>query len=212
MPLMAQVFPAHLLLAGKRCLVVGGGRIAARKVGELLTAGAEVTVVAPSISTELDCLQIDKVSRPYVSGDVDGNWLVIAATNDSATNERIYLDCEERGVWVNSVDDPEHCSYITPAIARQGTITVSISTGGRSPAFASWLRKRIEAEIGPEYLQLLDELEALREQIRENGASTESHDWTPMIERRMNELRSTDVSASDTGLRRPPVPREPDDR
>lgn len=181
MPVADPLFPVHLVIAGKRCLVVGGGRIAARKARELLSAGATVVVIAPEIGDELDLLPIVRVRRRYQPGDVDGYWLAIAATNDAEVNRAVHRDGEASHVWVNSVDDPQNCSFITPAIARRGPITVSISTGGRSPALAGWLRRRIEAELGPEYLVLLEALEKKRNGMREQNISTESVDWDRFI-------------------------------
>jgi siroheme synthase-like protein len=160
MPVEGPQYPVLLDLRGRPCLVVGGGRVALGKVRGLLAVDATVTVVAPDVFDELAQLDVTVVRRPYEAGDLAGVRLAVAATDDPAVNHRVFLDGEAAGVWVNSADDPENCAFTLPAIARQGPITVAVSTGGHSPALASWLRDRLADEVGPEYevlLQLLTE-------------------------------------------------------
>ena len=166
-------YPVNLNVAARRCLVVGGGRVAARKAAGLAACGAEVHVIAPEISDELRSLAgVTVEERAYASGDVAGYRLVITATDDPVVNAEVYADGETAGVWVNSADDPEHCSFTLPAVVRRGPLTVAVSTSGRSPALASWLRTRLADEIGPEYEVLLALLSTARERVRATGRSS----------------------------------------
>src|SRR5690606_20600440 len=160
------------VLAGRSCLVVGGGRVAVTKVRGLLEAEALVTVVAPEVDDRIaelaDAGTVALEQRTYRRGEVSGHRLVIAATGDPAVNQQVYDDGEAAGVWVNSADDPERCSLVLPARVRQGRLTVTVSTGGHSPAVASWLRARLADELGPEYDQLI----GLASEVRREGPDT----------------------------------------
>jgi siroheme synthase-like protein len=179
MPVDAPLYPVNLILAGRRCLVVGGGRVALQKVQGLADAGAEVTVVAPEVEPAIE--RIDQVAtverRPYRRGEVAGYRLAIAATGDPQVNQQVYDDGETAGVWVNSADDPERCSVTLPAQLRRGRLTVTVSTAGHSPAVASWLRDRLGEELGPEYDALIGLLGEVRNEVRATGRSTEGLDW-----------------------------------
>ncbi len=164
MPVGGPQYPVNLNLTGKRCLVVGGGRVAARKAEGLLACGAEVDVVAVTAGPEIRALGVAVTERPYRTGEAAGYRLVVAATDDPDVNRRIYEDAESAGVWVNSADDPASCSFTLPAIVRRGPIMVTISTGGHSPALASWLKSRTEARLGPEYGILVELLSGARDE------------------------------------------------
>ena len=189
MPIDEALYPVNLRLAGRRCLVVGGGAVATQKVRGLLECGAVVTVVAPEVSDELAALEgVSCERRRYRPGEVEGYRLVIAATDDPAVNEAVYLDGEAHGVWVNSADDPDHCTVTLPAKIRQGPLLVTFATGGRSPAVATWLRRRYTGEFGPEYVTLIDLLAEVREQLRQEGRSSEGLDWQPALDSGMLDL------------------------
>ncbi|MEA3077935.1 MAG: precorrin-2 dehydrogenase [Actinomycetota bacterium] len=172
-----NAYPVNLDVAGRRCVVVGGGRVAGRKVEGLVACGAVVKVVAPSISDEVKAAATSWDERAYATGDLDGARLVITATDDPAVNQRVFDDAEAAGVWVNSADDPERCSFTLPAVARQGPITVAVGTGGASPALASWLRDRLAADLGPEYATLAGLLAEARAIVKAAGRSTEGLAW-----------------------------------
>jgi siroheme synthase-like protein len=177
-PVEHPLYPVNLVVDGRPCLVVGGGRVAAGKVRGLLEAGARVTVVAPEIDPAIAALEGVAIERrTYRRGDVAGYRLAIAATGDSQINQAVYDDGEMAGVWVNAADDPARCSAILPARIRQGRLTVTISTGGHSPAVASWLRERLAAELGPEYDQLIGLLGEVRKEVQAQGLATEELDW-----------------------------------
>ena len=146
---MTAYYPVSLDVEGRACLVVGGGPVAARKASGLLRCGAVVTVIAPDICTamaELSPLTIAR--RPYAAGDAGGYRLVVTATGIAAVDGAVYADADAAGVWVNSADDSEHCSFILPSVHRDGAVTLAVSTGGQSPALASWLRRpRLAARV-----------------------------------------------------------------
>jgi precorrin-2 dehydrogenase len=182
-------YPVNLLVEGRRCLVVGGGRVALDKVDGLLAAGAEVTVVAPDVDADLatrDGLTIER--RRYEAGEVAGYRLAIVATDDPAVNAAVAADAEAAGVWVNAADDPANCSFTLPARVRRGDLLLTVSTGGRSPALAAWTRRRLEAEFGPEWEVLLDLVAEARDEVRDGGRSAEEVDWNAALDSGMLEL------------------------
>lgn len=187
MPVDAPLFPVNLVVRGRRCLVVGGGRVAARKAAALIEAGADVYVVAPRIEAEMAALSIRSEARPYESRDLAGAWLVITATDDAAVNAQVAADASEAGIWVNSADDPANCTFTLPAVARRGPILATFSTGGHSPALASWLRAQFEAELGPDYDTLLQVLAEARAEIQAAGRPTEGLDWQKALDSGMLE-------------------------
>ncbi len=174
--------------------MVGGGRVAATKAAGLLECGAIVHVVAPRIDPTLaapatgsdERLTIE--SRPYRRGEVAGYRLAITATDDPEVNRAVAADGEEHGVWVNSADDPSNCAFTLPSQVRRGHLLVTFATGGRSPALATWLRRRFSAELGPEYETLLEMLSEAREDLRAAGRSTEGLDWQRALDSGMLDL------------------------
>ena len=189
MPVDEPLYPINLRLDGVRCLVVGGGRVAAGKVLGLLEAGAVVTVVAPEISeaiASLDGVSVER--RSYQAGDLAGYRIAIAATGDAEVSREIFLEGEATGVWVNAPDDPDNCSFTLPARIRRGPLLVTFSTGGNSPALASWLRRRYTAEFGPEYEVLIDLLAEARADLVKRGVPTEGPGWQQALDSGMLDL------------------------
>jgi precorrin-2 dehydrogenase / sirohydrochlorin ferrochelatase len=182
MPVDQPLYPVSLVVAGRRCLVVGGGGVALGKVQGLLDADADVTVVAPEVDERIDTLAVAVERRPYRRGEVQGYRLVIAATGDPEVNQQVYDDGEAAGVWVNSADDPDRCSVILPARVRQGRLTVAISTAGHSPAVAGWVRDRLAAELGPEYDLLIGVVSDVRREVQARGLGTEHLDWREALD------------------------------
>ena len=176
-----MTYPVNLVVDGKPVLVVGGGRVAAGKIRRLVEAGAEVTVVAPQISDEIAAMDVAIERRPYLRGEVAAYRLVVTATRTGADAD-VFADGEAAGVWVNAADDPAHCSFTLPAVARRGAIQVAVSTDGQSPAMASWLRARFEAELGPELETLLQILHEQREALRSTGTPTEGLAWREALD------------------------------
>ena len=157
----APVYPVGPVVKGRRCLVVGGGHVAARKIGGLLACGAAVTVVAPEVHVAIGALTdsgaiaaidespLDVHIRPYRSPEAADYGLVIAATGDETVNDAVHRDAVAAGVWVNVADDPARCSFVLPAVARDGPVSIAVSTAGASPALAGWLRDRAVEALGP---------------------------------------------------------------
>lgn len=183
-------YPVNLVVEGRACLVVGGGPVAARKARGLVACGARVTLVAPEVGEEALAAGAERVERrPYRRGEAGAYQLVITATDDPAVNQAVFDDAEAVGVWVNSADDPERCSFTLPAVHRQGAVVVTASTGGASPALASWLRAWLEDAVGPEFAALAAALAAERSRVHAEGRSTEDIDWRPLIEATLARLR-----------------------
>jgi precorrin-2 dehydrogenase/sirohydrochlorin ferrochelatase len=166
-------------IQGRQCLVVGGGRVGARKVATLNQCGAAVTVVSPEVSPTILQLAAEKTiilkQRPYRSSDMDGMFLVIGATDDEMLNRQINADAERRNLLCNIADRPEICNFILPAIVRRGDFTMAISTAGKSPAFAKHIRKRLETQFGPEYGVVLELMGAIRSRLLAEAHEPEVH-------------------------------------
>jgi precorrin-2 dehydrogenase/sirohydrochlorin ferrochelatase len=176
-------FPINLNLEGRSCLVVGAGRIGLRKTEQLLATGARVTVVAPEVVGDFAALPVTIHQRAFELTDLDGQRLVITATGNRELDQLIYDTCEERGIWINSADDPDRCAFTLPAVVRRGDLMVTVSTGGNSPALSSWMRQKLEALVGPEFEEVVNELAQERVLIHADGRSTEDIDWKPIIEK-----------------------------
>ena len=178
---LPPLYPVALVVAGRRCLVVGGGAVARRKVEGLLACGAQVTVVAPEVDPELAALPVTVERRQYRREDLDGVRLAFAATDDPAVNRAVYDDGEAAGVWVNAADQPDACTFVLPAVLRHDPVVVAVSTGGRSPALARELRDRVATVVGPDDAALARRLGELRDRLHAEGASTEGVDWEAVI-------------------------------
>lgn len=182
------MYPVMLDLRGRRVLVVGAGPIAARKITALVSEGAIVHVIAPDIHPDVEAITgITIERRRYRTGDIrvgdaDGYRLVIVSTDVAAVQQQVFDDGEALGVWVNAADDPERCSFILPAVHRDGPITVTVSTSGASPALAGYLRDRAAAAMPEDVAGLARRLAALRAEVKASGRSTESFSWRPIID------------------------------
>lgn len=157
-----RFYMACLDLEGRSCLVVGGGAVAREKAAGLLDCAARVTVVAPEVDAAVRALPVELVERAYEAADLDGRFLVVAATDDTDVNVRVFADAESRGLLCNVVDQPDLCSFILPAVYRQDPIAVAVSTGGASPALAQRLREEIARVVRPEHAALARRLRELR--------------------------------------------------
>lgn len=164
-----NLFPIFLKLAGRRCVVVGAGRIGEEKIEGLLRAGAEIEVVAPRATKGVESLaregKITWAKRKFRAGDLRGAFLIIAATSSPKLHQRIYKQARRLGILCNAVDDPPHCDFYYASVVRRGSLQLAISTGGHSPALAQRLRRKLEIEFGPEYGAWLEELGAARAKI-----------------------------------------------
>ncbi|MGQ9502880.1 MAG: precorrin-2 dehydrogenase/sirohydrochlorin ferrochelatase family protein [Anaerolineae bacterium] len=162
-----KTYPINLVgLERRLCVVVGGGAVAARKVVGLLEAHARVIVISPQIAPELEehiaAGRVTLVRRAYQPGDLQGAFLVIAATNDPAVNRAVVQEAESLGCLVNVASEPELSNFIVPAAVRRGDLMIAISSGGASPGLAQYLRMQLEEIIGEEYAILTEMLGELR--------------------------------------------------
>jgi precorrin-2 dehydrogenase/sirohydrochlorin ferrochelatase len=168
-------YPVFLKLSQRPCLVIGGGEVAARKVDGLLRAGAQVTVIAPHVEARLrrwaDDREIRYRPRAYERGDLHGNDLVIAATDDPEVNRQIATEARDCRALLNVVDEPELCTFIAPAILERGELQVAVATSGAAPALAARLRDGLCEVIGPEYAAVVRVLKGVRRRLREDGLS-----------------------------------------
>lgn len=162
-------FPMMVRPAGRKCLVVGAGTVAAAKIEGLSLCRAEVVVVSPRASEAIQRLaragRLVWKKKAFSRRDVQGKFLAVAATDSPKVNEAVFRACVERGVLCNSVDDPEHCDFIYPAVAHRGPLQIAISTGGLSPALAARLRRQMERQFGPEWAAWLVELGKRRDEL-----------------------------------------------
>lgn len=156
---MADYFPAFLDLRGRRCLVVGGGEIGERKTRALLDCGAQVTVVSPSVTPGLAALAASGClvhrARSFLRSDPRGCVLAVAATGDPRVDRTVSAAARRWRALLNVVDRPQHCDFIVPSVLRRGELQIAVSTGGRSPAIAREIRRRLERLFGPEYGEVI---------------------------------------------------------
>lgn len=166
---MNTFYPINVNLAQRLCVVIGGGNVAARKVRSLLDFGALVKVISSRLIQDLARLAqegaIQYVAREYQPGDLEGAFLVVCATNDERLNREIAGACAARNLLVNVVDDPGRCSFVFPAVVKRGSLTISVSTGGKSPLLARKIRERLEKEFGPQYGDYVEFMADLRKEI-----------------------------------------------
>jgi siroheme synthase-like protein len=178
-------YPIYLEMNGRRCVVVGGGTVAERKVEALLEAGAAVTVISP-VLTELLKRRVDEQrigynAKNYAPGDIAGYELAFVATDDSTINAVVYEEGKIRGVWVNAADDPAHCDFILPAVIRRGDLAVAISTGGGSPAAARAIREELDQYFTPDYAGFVQIAGEVRQELREKSLCASADRWNKAL-------------------------------
>lgn len=175
-------YPAMLDLAGRDALLVGGGEVAAQKAGPLIEAGARLRVVAPQLVPALlarvEAGEAAWEQREVGPGDTDGCSVVVCATDQREVNKQVSQEARAAGIPVNVVDDPELCTFIVPSTVRRGPLQVAVSTGGRSPAFAKFMRKQLEQAVGEEYGVLAEIAGHMRDLARQAGVSYQQRDET----------------------------------
>lgn len=173
--------PISLEVAGRRCIVVGGGAVAERKVHALLEAEAAVTVVSPTLTERLESWsregKICHVGRDYQKGDLVGFQIAFSATNDREVNASVYEEGKSSGVWVNVADDPEHCDFILPSVLHRGPLAVAITTGGTSPALSRAIREELEGYFGEEYATLGQIVGEVRRELKHNAIPSDADAW-----------------------------------
>jgi siroheme synthase-like protein len=174
-------YPVVLELSGRRCVVLGGGAVAERKVEGLVEACANIKVISPTITTGLqrfvDDNKILHEKRSYLPGDLAGYQLAFVATDDAEINATVYKEGRDRGVWVNAADDPAHCDFILPSVLRRGELAVAVSTGGKSPALARSIREELEPHFTADHASLVELAAEVREELRRLSLSPGYEKW-----------------------------------
>ena len=164
-----SLFPIFLKLTGRHCLVVGAGTVAESKISSLLRAEAKLTVVAPEalpcLAEQAQAGHFQWQQRNFSPSDLDGIFLVVAATSSPEVNRQVFQLATERGILCNAVDDPPNCDFYFPSIVERGALQIAISTAGESPALAQRLRREIDAQLAPEISAWLNELGKLRREV-----------------------------------------------
>jgi precorrin-2 dehydrogenase len=174
-------YPVLLDLTGRRCVMVGGGAIAERRIDGLLAAGARVTVISPRLTRALEALaadgRIEHEARGYREGDLAGADLAFVATDAGEVNAAVAREAQGRGVWINAADDPARCTFILPALVRRGDLTVAVATGGSSPALARAIREELETYLTEDYATLASIAAEARREVRAAGKPVTADAW-----------------------------------
>jgi precorrin-2 dehydrogenase/sirohydrochlorin ferrochelatase len=178
---MPTFYPVFLNLTGRRCVIIGGGQIAEGKISKLLDSGAKIIVISPDATQGIRSFaergQIELDLRKYQQGDLQGAFLVIAATNDRVVNQEIFEEAEKQGILLNAVDDMPRCSFIAPSIVEKGPVTVAISTGGASPALARKLRENMEVSSALDWADATGVLSKARQIIKDEQIAVDPQRW-----------------------------------
>jgi precorrin-2 dehydrogenase / sirohydrochlorin ferrochelatase len=185
-------YPLVVDLSGRRCVVIGGGPVAERKVEGLLAADAAVTVVSPKLTEGLESRvargEIRLERRRYRRGDLAGASLAFVATGDPRLAATVAREGRSQGVWVNAADDPEHCDFFLPSVLRRGPLLVAVATGGGSPALARAVREEIERLLPGDYAELAETVAEVRRELRARGVSPDASAWNRALGTEMRRL------------------------
>lgn len=162
-------FPFFIDIGGKPCTVIGGGKVALRKIEKLMPFGPKIKVVAPVICHEIESIEgLELIRRKFSPSDIDGAFFVISATDDKILSADIYSLCTGKNIPVNTVDDQEKCTFIFPAIVKKGDAAAAVSTSGKSPMFARFLRENIEELMSDKNMEIMDAMGRARNYIKAN--------------------------------------------
>jgi len=179
-------YPIFLEMKDRRCVVIGGGAVAERKVEGLVAVGANVTVISPAITDGLQDLlaqsAIRHVAREYRAGDRAGYDLVFVATDNSEINATVSNEARSLRIWVNSADDPDHCDFILPAVIRRGDLAVAVSTGGVSPAVTRAIREELDEYLHADYAGFVQIAGEVRKELREKSVSPGASAWNRALQ------------------------------
>ncbi|MDE2836634.1 MAG: bifunctional precorrin-2 dehydrogenase/sirohydrochlorin ferrochelatase [Chloroflexota bacterium] len=201
---MTDYYPAYLNIAGRRAVVIGGGEVAERKTAQLLASGADVTLVSPGATPELERIasegRLRWVRRAYVVGDLAGAWLAVAATDDPEVQRSVHAEAEREKTLLNVVDVAELCGFIAPSIVQRGPVTVAVSTGGASPALARKIRELMGGTQNPphydhdtfcrciEWSDAADALADVRAELKAQGRSASPEAWQEAMDEQLLDL------------------------
>jgi siroheme synthase-like protein len=197
---VSPTYPVSLVLDGRRVLVVGGGRLATRRVGELLETGARVEVVSPAASAEIaawaDSGRLTWAERPFEAGDVAGAWLCVAATDDPAVNHSVVVAAEHGHCFVSAGGDGSQSSARPMSVLRHVDLEVAVGTSGRAPAASAWIRRQLATVVGPEYGVLVDLVAEAR------GVAGPGADWQAALDSGiLGSIRAGRLDEAREGLR-----------
>lgn len=163
------VFPLCIDLTNKKCVIIGGGKIALAKIKVLIEFNPQITVISPECCDDIVSLykknKLSWIKKEYSVNDINEAYLVVSATSDKNINEKVFVDAQKNNILVNVVDDPEKCTFIFPSIVKRKDLIISISTSGKYPALSKYLRKKLEKEFSAEYGTILSELHEYRQKI-----------------------------------------------
>ena len=201
---MTDYYPAYLNITGRRAVVIGGGEVAERKTAQLLASGAEVMLVSPNATPELERLaseaRVRWIRREYAPGDLAGAWLAVAATDDPAVQRGVHAEAEREKTLLNVVDVVELCGFIAPSIVQRGTVTIAVSTSGASPALARKVRELMDGTQNPshydhdtfcrciEWADAADTLADVRAEMKAEGRSATPEAWQDAMDEQLLDL------------------------
>jgi siroheme synthase-like protein len=185
-------YPIFLDMSGRRCVVIGGGPVAERKVKGLLAAGATITVISPKQTEQLAAMaqkgKINLYGRAYQPGDLDGCDLAFAATGNEEVDAAVFCEGRERRVWVNAADDLAHCDFILPSVLRRGDLTVAVATGGASPALSRLIREELETYLNEDYAVLAEVAGDARKDLKKDSLRVDAKTWHSALDTCVRQL------------------------
>lgn len=201
---MAEYYPVYLNLADKHCVIFGGGTIAQGKIAALRQSGAEITIISPDategIKKACKTGDVSWIERKYQTGDIEGAFIVIAATNVPEVNREIFKECERLGVLLNAVDDPPLCTFIAPSIVKRDPVTLAISTGGASPALARKMRETLSDDPNLKWADLAGVLRSARKVVKQDKLSIDPDRWQCCITDELLELAQNGQEEQAVGI------------
>lgn len=202
---MAPYYPAFLDVKDRLCVIIGGGRVAEGKIASLLECGAQIKMISPEVTAEVQgmadagILRLEK--REYREGDLEGAFVAIAATDDNSVNREIAREAEKGNVLLNVVDVTHLCTFIAPSVVRKGDVTVAISTSGLSPALARKLREELEVDPVLDYADLAPMLSEIRLELRQEGARVAPDHWQTCLNQEILAMYHSDKNAAKKSLK-----------
>ena len=202
---MAPYYPAFLDVRDRLCVIIGGGQIAEGKIASLLECGAQIKMISPEVTAEVQgmadagILRLEK--REYREGDLEGVFVAIAATDDNSVNRQIAQEAAERNVLLNVVDVTHLCTFIAPSVVKKGEVTVAISTSGLSPALARKLRQELEVDPVLDYAYLAPMISEVRLELRKEGARVDPDHWQTCLNQEILAMYNSDKMAAKKALK-----------
>ena len=202
---MAPYYPAFLDVKDRLCVIIGGGQIAEGKIASLLECGANIKMISPEVTAEVQgmadagIMHLEK--REYRKGDLEGAFVAIAATDDNSVNLAIVKEAQKGNVLLNVVDVTHLCTFIAPSVVKKGDVTVAISTSGLSPALARKLREELEVSSVLDYAELAPMLSEVRLELREEGARVDPEHWQACLNQDILTMYHSDKNAAKKSLK-----------